>query len=56
MAVSQLIHESGKKFYCDIVCTVIIVSVTREIANGLEINYHALLIADGLYFCVFDCA
>src|SRR5699024_8662279 len=49
MAFFQLAHESSQQPYCDLVCTVIIVSVSREVTLCLEINSHSVFIADHFY-------
>ena len=56
MAFVQFVHECFQQPDCDIVCTVIIVTVSREFAFCLEINYHTVFVTDCFYFCVFDCA
>ena len=54
MAVFQLFQEGTQQKNGKIVCTVIVVSVAREVALYLKILCNAVFVADDLYFCVLD--
>ena len=47
--------EIGSNFYCNIIYTVIIVAIFREISFNFKINSNTLLVSDRTYFGKFDC-
>ena len=51
----DLIHEGSQQPYTDLIRTVIIVTVSREIALNLIILCKAILITDDLDLCILDC-
>ena len=44
----------NKQFFRDFVNSVVIVSVFREIADSIEINYDSVLVLYGMNLGVFD--
>ena len=54
MAFVQFVHECFQQPDSDIVCTVIIITVSWEFAFCFEINYHTVFITDCFNFCIFD--
>ena len=56
MDVFQLLKECGKQSCCDLVCSVIVVAVSWEVAGCLEVNSHSFFVTDNFNFSVFDCA
>ena len=50
----NLIHECPKKPYTNLICSVIIISVSREISLYLIIFCKSVLITDNLNLCIFD--
>ena len=54
MNVFQLLKECRQKSCCDLVCSVIIITITWEVTLNLEICCNAVFIADSFNFCIFD--
>ena len=54
MDVFQLLKECGKQGCCDLVCSVIIVTITWEVTLNLEVCCDSVLVTDCFYFCIFD--
>ena len=54
MDVFQLLKECGKQSCCDLVCSVIIVTITWEVTLNLEVCCDSVLVTDCFYFCTFD--
>ena len=54
MDVFQFLKECGKQSCCDLVCSVIIVTITWEVTLNLEVCCDSVLVTDCFYFCIFD--
>ena len=54
MDVFQFLKECGKQSCCDLVCSVIIVTITWEVTLNLEICCNTVFITDSFNFCIFD--
>ena len=54
MAIFQFAHECAQQPYSDLICSLIVVSVFREIAGCLEVNDNSALVTDCFYFCIFN--
>ena len=50
----NLIHKGSEKPYADLVCSVVIISVSREVSFDLVVFCKTILITDYLHLCIFD--
>ena len=55
MVLLDLREEGAKKINRDIIGTVVIIAITREIALYNIIGYETILITYGLNACILDC-
>ena len=54
MDVFQFLKECGKQCCCDLICSVIIVTIAWEVTLNLEVCCDSVLVTDCFYFCIFD--
>ena len=54
MMLFDLVKECLQKPYSDVICSVIIVTISWEVSLGNIIDYDTGLITNGFYFCIFD--
>ena len=52
--LSQLFYSSLGDLNCDVVYSVVVVSVFREVAFSSEVNDNAVFVSDRIYLCIFD--
>ena len=53
--VSFYISDKGvEHLFCDLVNTIVVISIFREITLNLKVNGHTILITDWFDFCIFD--
>ena len=52
--LSQFFYSSLGDLNCDVVYSVVVVSVFRELAFSSEVNDNAVFVSDRIYFCIFD--
>ena len=43
-----------KNLFCDLIHTVIIITIFREISLNLKVYCNTVLITDRFYFCIFN--
>ena len=55
MAVFQFIHECTQQPYSDLVCSVIVITVSWEVSFDLIIGNDSAFITNRFYFCILDC-
>ena len=55
MNVFQLSEESRQKICCDLVCSVVIVTIAWEISLNNKVCCNSVLITDCFYLCIFNC-
>ena len=48
------LKECRQKSCCDLVCSVIIITITWEVTLNLEVCCDSVLVTDCFYFCIFD--
>ena len=56
MTAADLVKEGAQQPGCDLICTRIIITITREVALNLKILCNAFFVTDDLYFRIFNCA
>ena len=54
MDVFQFIHEGGKQISCNLICSVIIITIAWEITLNLEISGNSILITDSFYLRILN--
>ena len=54
MNMFQFFKECGKQCCCDLICSVIIVTITWEITFNFKVCSNSILITDSFYFRIFD--
>ena len=54
MMLLNFLDEGIKEPYTDLVCSVIIVTVAREVTFDIIIYTDAVLVTDGLNLCILD--
>ena len=55
MNVFQLSEESRQEICCDLVCSVVIVTIAWEISLNNKVCCNSVLITDCFYLCIFNC-
>ena len=54
MDVFQFLKECRKQCCCDLICSVIIVTITWEVTFYYEICCDSVFVTDCFNFCIFD--
>ena len=54
MVLSDLVHKCSNEVNCDLVNSLVIVTILREIALNFVVSYDSVLISDALYLSVLD--